>query len=177
MVLVNTRHIDDEDGLRYEVTRVTVEKRHGLIVAYRKMVLSDGTLYKRELGPFNVQEIYNLTIFNNTIGKEDTSSKVNLESLSEPRKVVNRSIKTGKLRPETNSNGDSSWTVNGNKGGKLSNSSMSEVPAPSGHNKMVTGVKPDVLNKALQARQHGGSKRVADVSNSMTTNIKRNDTH
>ena len=63
MVLLNTRHIDDEDGLLYEVTRVIIEKRHGLIVAYRKMVLSDGTLYKRELGPYNVQEIFNLTKF------------------------------------------------------------------------------------------------------------------
>ena len=133
MVLVNTRHIDDEDGIEYEATRVTVEKRHGLIVAYRKMVLSDGTLYKRELGPFNVQEIYNLTIFNNIIGKEDTSSKIKKEGLSKPMKLVGRSIMTGKLRPDTNSNGDLSWKVVGNKGGNLSNSSSSKAPTSPNH--------------------------------------------
>ena len=54
MVLVGTQHVDDEDGLTYQVSRVTVDKRLNLIVCYRKLVLKDNTVEKREQGPFHV---------------------------------------------------------------------------------------------------------------------------
>ena len=42
---------------------MVVDKRANLIVAYRKLVLSDSTLDKREQGPFHVKDVYNLTSF------------------------------------------------------------------------------------------------------------------
>ena len=42
--LENTFHLDDEDGLLYKVSRVGKSK--GYIVAWRQLVLNDGTLDK-----------------------------------------------------------------------------------------------------------------------------------
>ena len=43
--LVGTRHIDSVDGLLYETTRVLEEGQY--IVAYRRLVLQDGTVFQR----------------------------------------------------------------------------------------------------------------------------------
>ena len=47
--LENTYHLDDEDGLMYKVSRVG--KHRGYIVAWRQLVLTDGTLDKESKRP------------------------------------------------------------------------------------------------------------------------------
>ena len=58
--LVGTRHVDDEDGLTYQTTRVVVEGEW--LVAYRRLVLKDGTVFQRtEDGPIFVRDIAHVT--------------------------------------------------------------------------------------------------------------------
>ena len=54
--LIGSRHVDDEDSLLYEVTRIVTEvhRKIPIIVAYRKVVHEDCTLYHREGGPVHV---------------------------------------------------------------------------------------------------------------------------
>ena len=51
-VTVGTKQVTDEDGLRYLVTSIAIDKVQGLIAAYREMVMYDGIVCKRKLGPF-----------------------------------------------------------------------------------------------------------------------------
>ena len=54
--LVGTRHVDQVDGMQYETTRVLQEGEY--IVCYRRLILTDGTLFQRtEYGPFHVRDI------------------------------------------------------------------------------------------------------------------------
>ena len=60
--LIDTYHLDDEDGLMYKVLRVG--KHRGYIVAWRQLVLTDGTLDKESKRPVhikNVEELADLT--------------------------------------------------------------------------------------------------------------------
>ena len=58
--LVGTRHVDDEDGCTYQTTRVLIEGEW--LVAYRRLVLKDGTVFQRtEDGPIFVRDIARLT--------------------------------------------------------------------------------------------------------------------
>ena len=60
LYLVGTRHVDDEDGLTYQTTRVLIEG--DWLVAYRRLVLKDGTVFQRtEDGPIFVRDIARLT--------------------------------------------------------------------------------------------------------------------
>jgi hypothetical protein len=56
--LIGLQHKDDEDGLLYETTRISVRK--GMIVAYRRMV-SESVASSEEKQPIHVQDIANLT--------------------------------------------------------------------------------------------------------------------
>ena len=58
--LAGISHVDDEDGLTYQTTRVVVEGEW--LVAYRRLVLKDGTVFQRtENGPIFVRDIARLT--------------------------------------------------------------------------------------------------------------------
>ena len=58
--LVGTRHVDSVDGLLYETTRVLEEGQY--LVAYRRLVLKDGTVFKRtEDGPIHVRDVAQMT--------------------------------------------------------------------------------------------------------------------
>ena len=41
LMMVGTKQVVDEDGLQYLVTSLAVDKRQGLIAAYREMVMCD----------------------------------------------------------------------------------------------------------------------------------------
>ena len=45
--LVGTRHIDDEDRLSHQTTIVLIQK--DMLVAYRRLVLKDGTVFQRDI--------------------------------------------------------------------------------------------------------------------------------
>jgi hypothetical protein len=57
--LIDTYHLDDEDGLLYKVTRVGKYKNY--IVCWRRLVLSDGTLHKEDKLPIHAQDVADLT--------------------------------------------------------------------------------------------------------------------
>jgi len=57
--LVGTTHIDDEDGLVYETTRVVVRK--GFIVAFRRLVTEDGIKTREEATPIHIADIARMT--------------------------------------------------------------------------------------------------------------------
>jgi hypothetical protein len=57
--LENTYHLDDEDGLMYKVSRVG--KHRGYIVAWRQLVLTDGTLDKESKRPVHIKDVEKLT--------------------------------------------------------------------------------------------------------------------
>ena len=57
--LVGTHHIDDEDGLVYETTRVVVRK--GFIVAYRRLVTSGERKPREEATPIHVADVVRMT--------------------------------------------------------------------------------------------------------------------
>ncbi len=57
--LVGTKHIDDEDGLVYETTRVVVRK--GFIVAFRRLVTSAGAQPREEATPIHVADVARMT--------------------------------------------------------------------------------------------------------------------
>ena len=52
--LVGTRHLDDEDGMIYETTRVV--NRRGYIVAYRRLVTNQGDLIREEKVPIHADD-------------------------------------------------------------------------------------------------------------------------
>ena len=58
--LVGTRHVDNEDGLLYETTRVIDQRKSRDKVSFDRLVLSDGFLYFGEEGPFHVGSILKL---------------------------------------------------------------------------------------------------------------------
>lgn len=57
--LVGTQHLDDEDGLLYETTRVVVQK--GFIVAYRRLVTSAGVKPREETTPIHIADVARMT--------------------------------------------------------------------------------------------------------------------
>jgi hypothetical protein len=58
--LVGKRHLDDEDGLLYETTRIVV--RQGYIVGYRKLISTEATARPREeKTPIHVADIVRMT--------------------------------------------------------------------------------------------------------------------
>ncbi len=57
--LVGTHHIDDEDGLVYETTRVVTRK--GFIVAYRRLVTSEETKPREEATPIHIADVARMT--------------------------------------------------------------------------------------------------------------------
>jgi hypothetical protein len=57
--LVGTQHLDDEDGLLYETTRVVVQK--GVIVAYRRLVTSAGVKPREETTPIHIADVARMT--------------------------------------------------------------------------------------------------------------------
>jgi hypothetical protein len=57
--LVGTNHIDDEDGLVYETTRVVVRK--GFIVAYRRLLTSGEQKPREEATPLHVADVARMT--------------------------------------------------------------------------------------------------------------------
>jgi hypothetical protein len=62
--LKKTRHVDDEDGLMYEVTRVVIER--GIICAYRALILADDSLAKENTTPIHIYDIVQMTSKFNT---------------------------------------------------------------------------------------------------------------
>ena len=99
--LENTFHHDDEDGLLYKVSRVGKEK--GYIVAWRQLVLSDGTLDKEAKRPVHIRDVElctdntGVTLSNNApllpidIAWTDRSSDTDIT-----RKVAYRGVEQGK---------------------------------------------------------------------------------
>ena len=57
--LVGTRHLDDEDGMIYETTRVV--NRRGYIVAYRRLVTNQGDLIREEKVPIHAADVARMT--------------------------------------------------------------------------------------------------------------------
>jgi hypothetical protein len=57
--LVGTKHIDDEDGLVYQTTRVVVRK--GFIVDFRRLVTSAGVQPREESTPIHVADVARMT--------------------------------------------------------------------------------------------------------------------
>jgi hypothetical protein len=57
--LMGTHHIDDEDGLVYETTRVVVRK--GFIVAYRRLVTPGERKPREEATPTHVADVARMT--------------------------------------------------------------------------------------------------------------------
>jgi hypothetical protein len=57
--LVGTQHIDDEDGLVYETTRVVVRK--GYIVAFRRLVTSGEVQPREESTPIHIADVARMT--------------------------------------------------------------------------------------------------------------------
>jgi hypothetical protein len=57
--LVGTHHIDDEDGLVYETTRVVTRK--GFIVAFRRLVTSEETKPREEATPIHIADVARMT--------------------------------------------------------------------------------------------------------------------
>ena len=57
--LVGTEHIDDEDGMVFQTTRVVVRK--GLIVAFRRLVTSAGDQPREESTPIHMADVARMT--------------------------------------------------------------------------------------------------------------------
>jgi hypothetical protein len=57
--LVGTKHIDDEDGLVYQTTRVVVRK--GFIVAFRRLATSAGVQPREESTPIHIADVARMT--------------------------------------------------------------------------------------------------------------------
>jgi hypothetical protein len=57
--LVGTHHIDDEDGLVYETTRVVTRK--GFFVAFRRLVTSEETKPREEATPIHIADVARMT--------------------------------------------------------------------------------------------------------------------
>ena len=58
--LVGTRHVESVDSLLYETTHVLEEGQY--LVADRRLVLKDGTVFKRtEDGPIHVRDVSQMT--------------------------------------------------------------------------------------------------------------------
>jgi hypothetical protein len=57
--LVGTQHLDDEDGILYETTRVVVQK--GFIVAYRRSVTTAGVKPREETTPIHIADVARMT--------------------------------------------------------------------------------------------------------------------
>ena len=58
--LVGTHHLDDEDGLVYETTRVVVRK--GYIVAFRRLVTDSELKPREEATPIHIANIVSMTL-------------------------------------------------------------------------------------------------------------------
>jgi hypothetical protein len=58
--LIGTTHVDDEDHLRYEITRLGVSKK-GHIVGYRRLVTPAGSGTKEESVPIHIADLARLT--------------------------------------------------------------------------------------------------------------------
>lgn len=57
--MVGTQHLDDEDGLVYETTRVL--SRKGFVVAYRRVVTATGVKPREEATPIHVADVARMT--------------------------------------------------------------------------------------------------------------------
>ena len=62
--LIGTHHVDDEDHLLYETTRITTRQYKGtdFIIAFRALVLPDCSLGKEEREPIHAADILKMTL-------------------------------------------------------------------------------------------------------------------
>ena len=77
--LVGTQHLDDEDGLMYETTRVVVQR--GFLVAYRRLVTSGDSKPCEEATPIHVADVARMTAaLRSTPGDDSVSSAIQTPS-------------------------------------------------------------------------------------------------
>ena len=77
--LVGTQHLDDDDGLVYETTRVVVQR--GFLVAYRRLVTSGDNKPREEATPIHVADVARITAaLRSTPGDDSVSSAIQITS-------------------------------------------------------------------------------------------------
>ena len=100
--LVGTRHVDDIDGLLYETTRVLEEGQY--IVGYRRLVLKDGTVFKRtEDGPIHIRDIALMT---ESVGVPEAELQVDDVVATDPECEIPRNSRLPGLKDAFDTTGD-----------------------------------------------------------------------